>query len=571
MTMLPVAGAYPTDVALGPDGNLWITDVNAAKIRRVTPSGGVSEFDIPSGDRAQDITAGPDGKMWFTELYGNRIGRVDPGSGAITEFPLRTSSAGAWGITAGPDGNVWFTEYFASRIGRITPSGVVTEVHIPPSAGSPYGITTGSDGRLWFTGQHQVGALDPRTLKAPAGPCLTVTKDTTLTSDVGPCKGDGIVVTRSNITLDLNGHKVLAGAGPRYGDFAGIHLLGVSGVTVTGGSPAGSVSGFDAGVFLDFGSRNTIKGLNLHDNLNGGDDGSNLGDGIVAIHSANNLLASNQIAHSGLFDGIGVLGLDSNGNTLKGNTVKKTTDLGKGQGSDGLGIGIIVNAFLETGDARRGASLIGNNIADNVVRDNVGAGISNLSNTRAAIKGNRSTGNGLRPDGTLGNTPGNGIGVQNLFTATHKTEDLVQDNRMSGNSSDGVQVLSDQNRLMRNVVSANGDNGIDILGHLNQILHNASTDNNVNGTGYSYDLLDTNGYYTGDCDSNTWIDNTWGSAGFFPACTSAGTGGGPPPHPHAGTARPKAQTLQSARGRPLKPEPERWSSPQLFRKPQSNR
>jgi len=378
-------------------------------------------------------------------------------------------------------------------------------------------------------------------------------------------------VTRSNITLNLNGHKVLAEAGPRYGDFAGIHLLGVSGVTVTGGggSSPGSVSGFDAGVLIDFGSGNTVKGLSLHDNLNGGDDGSNLGDGIVVIHSANNLLAGNQISNSGLFDGIGVLGLGSNGNTIKGNTVEKTTDFGEGQGSDGLGIGIIVNAFLETGDAQRGASLIGNDIVDNVVRDNVGAGISNLSNTRAAIRGNRSTGNGLRPDGSPGNMPGNGIGVQNLFTATHKTQDLVQDNRMSGNASDGLQVLSDQNRVMSNVISANGDNGIDIWGHLNQILRNASTDNNVNGTDYSYDLFDINGYDTGDCDSNTWIGNTWGSAGFFPACTSAGTGGGPPPRPLASTAQPKARAQQYARGRPLQPEPERWSSPQLFRGPPS--
>ncbi|MCA1696970.1 MAG: hypothetical protein LC749_20880, partial [Actinobacteria bacterium] len=53
----------------------------------------------------------------------------------------------------------------------------------------------------------------------------TITRSTTLTANVGPCHGDGIVVAASNITLDLHGHRVFGDAAPEAtGDFAGIRL-----------------------------------------------------------------------------------------------------------------------------------------------------------------------------------------------------------------------------------------------------------------------------------------------------------------------------------------------------------
>ncbi len=63
--------------------------------------------------RPDGITAGPDGNLWFTESGGNKIGRITP-SGQITEFPLPTGITKPYypiGITAGPEGNLWFTWY----------------------------------------------------------------------------------------------------------------------------------------------------------------------------------------------------------------------------------------------------------------------------------------------------------------------------------------------------------------------------------------------------------------------------------------------------------------------------
>jgi len=63
--------------------------------------------------------AGPDGALWFAESSGNNIGRITT-SGAITEYPVPTVAGGLGGITAGPDGALWFIEEGSGKIGRIT-------------------------------------------------------------------------------------------------------------------------------------------------------------------------------------------------------------------------------------------------------------------------------------------------------------------------------------------------------------------------------------------------------------------------------------------------------------------
>src|ERR1700722_2880101 len=69
---------YPTSIVSGPDGNMWFTDVAynrevPDKIGRITPAGAIVEFPIPGptslnfvGPSA--IAVGPDGNLWFTDL-----------------------------------------------------------------------------------------------------------------------------------------------------------------------------------------------------------------------------------------------------------------------------------------------------------------------------------------------------------------------------------------------------------------------------------------------------------------------------------------------------------------------
>jgi streptogramin lyase len=159
----------PVDITAGLDGNLWISlasgrNGEGAAIGRSTTAGEITVFQVdgwesvPFGSIPAGIAAGPDGNVWFTGLAVNRIGRITP-AGAITEFILPTPPCAPRRITTGPDGNLWFTESDTNRIGRITPGGIVTEFPVP-TAGVE--IAAGPDGALWFTqSSARLGRITP--------------------------------------------------------------------------------------------------------------------------------------------------------------------------------------------------------------------------------------------------------------------------------------------------------------------------------------------------------------------------------------------------------------------------
>jgi streptogramin lyase len=518
----------PTVITTGPDGNLWFGLQFAPAIGRINPRlTGLTEIPLPptgnfeTNPLVRGITAGPDGNVWYT-TSATRVGRVSP-SGNFAEFPLPTPGAAPHDITPGPDGNLWFTEEIGNRIGRVTPSGSVREILLPHRDSSPEGITAGPDGRLWFTeenlglspvvgtpgGTGRIGSLDPATVRPPPGPCLVVRTSTTLSHDVGPCAGDGIVVAASNLTLDLGGHRVFASHGRRVGDFAGVHLERVNGVTVK----RGHVTGFDAGLWVDGGSGNTVSGLDVHDNLGPPDEASRLGDGIVLTHSAGNSITHNVVTHNGVFDGIGVLGLGSNDNLIQANQVRFNTDRFIGPSDPGGGTGIIINSFLEPEALGRGESLTGNEVVDNQILGNVSSGISSISNDGAVIRGNTLDGNGFRSDGSPGNQPGNGIGINANQAATPLTQNVVDGNTITHTADDGIQVTKDGNQVTNNSVSASGRYGIaNLSGHSNSFTSNRATGSAL------FDLFDQS--FDAPCDTNTWMNNTYGTA--QPDCTTTG-------------------------------------------------
>ena len=99
---------------------MWFTEHDAHNIARITPAGTITEFGIPSGAPPYRIAAGPDGNLWFTEPGSfNAIGRCTP-TGGISEYPIPTPNTDVEGITAGPDKNMWFAEPDAEKIARIS-------------------------------------------------------------------------------------------------------------------------------------------------------------------------------------------------------------------------------------------------------------------------------------------------------------------------------------------------------------------------------------------------------------------------------------------------------------------
>src|SRR5437763_484860 len=96
---LPV-GATPLEVAANPaDGFLG----------RLTSQWGYTGFDRSDGDPGiSDIAAGPDGNLWFTESKNDAIGRITPGGVVTIYAPSSLVHTAPRSIAAGGDGNMYF-------------------------------------------------------------------------------------------------------------------------------------------------------------------------------------------------------------------------------------------------------------------------------------------------------------------------------------------------------------------------------------------------------------------------------------------------------------------------------
>jgi streptogramin lyase len=98
----------PNGITGGPDNALWFTTFGVPEfICRISTAGEVTGYPIANlTSGPQGICLGPDGNIWFTENTPPKIGRCTP-TGVITEYDVPGGLP--WSITAGPDGNVWFT------------------------------------------------------------------------------------------------------------------------------------------------------------------------------------------------------------------------------------------------------------------------------------------------------------------------------------------------------------------------------------------------------------------------------------------------------------------------------
>lgn len=156
-------GNHPGDMVVGSDNNVWFVDQTGNKIGRVTHTGGIVGYLIPTkSSNAVGIAEGSDGAIWFTEAAGNKIGRL--AGGKMSEKGLGATKVSPRGITAGPDGNLYFTEFTPHTVDKITPSTkAVSPVATLPAGSGPTRIASGPDGNLWVTETktHSVARVTP--------------------------------------------------------------------------------------------------------------------------------------------------------------------------------------------------------------------------------------------------------------------------------------------------------------------------------------------------------------------------------------------------------------------------
>jgi streptogramin lyase len=169
-----IVNTYPANdpyfMATGSDKNVWYTEINFARIGKITPTGVITEYAIPSGNDGYDIAPGFGGTMWFDENLGTTIGEITT-AGQVTEFALSGAHTGG-GLAKGSDGNMWFDDQVGNSIAKITPTGTVTEYPLPTNPDYPYDLVAGPDGNLWYSAAY--------------GHVGKVTTSGTITEYVGP-------------------------------------------------------------------------------------------------------------------------------------------------------------------------------------------------------------------------------------------------------------------------------------------------------------------------------------------------------------------------------------------------
>ena len=144
------AGAAPTAIAKGPDGNIWY--VRPGAIGVVGPNGPIGQIPLPNVTPT-GIVAGPDGALWFPA--GAMVGRATTG-GAISYFGLGGAGVSqTHGITVGNDSALWIAA--GSLLARVTTGGAVSGAGVAGGRPADGGIAAASDGALWYS--STVGAV----------------------------------------------------------------------------------------------------------------------------------------------------------------------------------------------------------------------------------------------------------------------------------------------------------------------------------------------------------------------------------------------------------------------------
>ncbi|MDH6247922.1 SMP-30/gluconolactonase/LRE family protein [Mycobacterium sp. OTB74] len=151
----------PDDIAFGPDGTLYATEVMDGRVSARDTSGRcrVLRDDMPS---ANGITV-HQGRLFVNECReGGRLFELDLAGGAPRLIAENLPSPNA--MEVGPDGMLYFPVMGANQIWRIDPEGGETQV-VAGDLGVPDSVKFDADGFIVSTQVHsgQVLRIDPRT------------------------------------------------------------------------------------------------------------------------------------------------------------------------------------------------------------------------------------------------------------------------------------------------------------------------------------------------------------------------------------------------------------------------
>jgi parallel beta-helix repeat protein len=327
------------------------------------------------------------------------------------------------------------------------------------------------------------GSVDPQ--DAPIGRDKDIY---TLTGDIY----QSIIVERSNITLDGNGH-MLIGQGKESGLSFGSRISNVTiqnleikqflqGILLSRCSNIKILSNYirandDCGILLLDSSSNFIHENRITDN----------GDGITAIGSSNNDISENTIRANQKWWGV-TLGNGSLYNSVHGNNIANNRGGIRIDGSNNTvygnniteneGTGIYLALGIVGGSPAKYNSITGNNITANKKNGiwlDMSAGYNNISRNNIT----RNYNNGIKLEESQGN--------------------IISENYITSNNNEGIWLTnSSSNMILGNNITANY-NGIKLEESSN---HNTISKNNITRNYYHGIFLSGSSEYNNISDNN---------------------------------------------------------------------
>ena len=358
---------------------------------------------------------------------------------------------------------------------------------------------------LLFTVLGSTLAFSPAPVFAQNPSCGdTITTNTTLTANLGPCSGNGLVVGANGVALDCAGHTITGEVTPGSGhsDFpsgpSGVSIYEASNVTVMNCV----ASDFTYGFHLVNSFNSTLKNNTATSNGNTYSWGSYGGAGFDLNDSSSNALSGNTANNNG---GAGiVLESSSDHNTLTGNTAE-------GNAFDGLVIYTGSSFNTIRGNTAGNNGLYGVYLAGGASSNSLDQNTANGNSIAGFYVYDESDDNYLRGNNASGDYYG-------FFIFGDSDGNTLMGNVADGMNSGFIFQSSSFNTLSMNTADGNTESGFYIdSSSMTNVLNNNTADRNgfrtapgyvIDGYGYVDDSLGPgaagtdNTYRSNECSGN---------------------------------------------------------------------